>query len=135
MKKQILHLAIVCLSVIAVAAQDPLKVAPEAYKLEFENDYVKVQRVNYAPRVKIPEHDHTSFGAAYVYLNDAGPVVFRHIGLSYGAVTRPAIFFASSSRPKRTKTLTRCAANISAKMFRRARIFRSPNLKTGRSAS
>src|SRR5215510_3814491 len=91
MKKQILHLAIVCLSVIAVAAQDPLKVAPEAYKLEFENDYVKVQRVNYAPRVKIPEHDHTSFGAAYVYLNDAGPVVFRHIGLSYGAVTRPAV--------------------------------------------
>jgi tetratricopeptide (TPR) repeat protein len=72
-------------------AQDPVKVAPEAYKPEFENDYVKAQRVHYAPRVKIPEHDHTAFGAAYVYLNDAGPVIFKHVGLSYGAVTRPAV--------------------------------------------
>src|SRR5262245_25353911 len=85
-----LQLAIMCLSLNA-AAQDPVKIAPSAYKLEFENDYVKVQRVHYAPHVKIPEHDHTAFGAAYVYLNDAGPVIFRHIGLSYGAVTRPAV--------------------------------------------
>ena len=85
-----LQLAVICLSVNA-AAQDPVKIAPDAYKLEFENDYVKVQRVHYAPRVKIPEHDHTAFGAAYVYLNDAGPVIFKHIGLSYGAVTRPAV--------------------------------------------
>ncbi len=75
----------------AADAQDPVKVAPEAYKLEFENDYVKAQRVHYAPRVKIPEHDHTAFGAAYVYLNDAGPVIFKHVGLSYGAVIRPAV--------------------------------------------
>gem|GEM_PF-588189 len=72
-------------------AQDPVKVAPDAYKPEFENSYVKVQRVHYAPRVKIPEHDHTAFGAAYVYLNDAGPVAFKHVGLSYGAVTRQAV--------------------------------------------
>src|SRR5262249_17886356 len=91
MKHPILQLAILCLSAVAVAAQDPMKVAPDAYKLEFENDHVKVQRVHYAPRVKIPEHDHTAFGAAYVYLNDAGPVIFKHVGLSYGAVTRPAV--------------------------------------------
>src|SRR5262245_52388977 len=90
MKHLILQLAIICLSVSA-AAQDPVKVAPDAYKLEFENDYVKAQRVHYAPHVKIPEHDHTAFGAAYVYLNDAGPVIFKHVGLSYGAVTRPAV--------------------------------------------
>src|SRR4029453_12428732 len=24
-----------------------------------------------------------------VYLNDSGPVIFKHIGLSYGAITRP----------------------------------------------
>jgi Tfp pilus assembly protein PilF len=47
--------------------------------------------VHYAPHAKIPEHDHTAFGAAYVYLNDAGPVIFKHVGLSYGAVTRPAV--------------------------------------------
>jgi Tfp pilus assembly protein PilF len=90
MKYLTLHLAIVCLW-ISAPGQDPIKVAPDAYKLEFENEYVKAQRVHYAPRVKIPEHDHTAFGAAYVYLNDAGPVVFKHIGLSYGAVTRPAV--------------------------------------------
>src|SRR5262245_32570136 len=90
MKYLTLQLAMVCLYVSA-PGQDPLKVAPDAYKLEFENDYVKAQRVHYAPRVKIPEHDHTAFGAAYVYLNDAGPVIFKHIGLSYGAVTRPAV--------------------------------------------
>lgn len=72
-------------------AQDPLKIAPDAYKLVFENEYVKVVRVHYAPHSKIPEHDHTDFAAAYVYLNDAGPVVFKHVGLSYGAVTRPAV--------------------------------------------
>ncbi|MBS1791954.1 MAG: tetratricopeptide repeat protein [Acidobacteria bacterium] len=72
-------------------AQDPTKIAPDAYKTEFENEYVRVQRVHYAPHVKIPEHDHAIFGTAYVYLNDAGPVVYKHIGLAYGAVTRPAV--------------------------------------------
>jgi Tfp pilus assembly protein PilF len=91
MKYLILQFGIACLSVCAAAAQDPVKVAPEAYKLGFENDYVKVQRVHYAPHSKIPEHDHTAFATAYVYLNDAGPVIFKHIGLSYGAVTRPAV--------------------------------------------
>jgi tetratricopeptide (TPR) repeat protein len=85
------RLALFCLSASAAFAQDPVKVAPEAYKPVFENEYVKVQRVHYAPRVTIPEHDHTAYGAAYVYLNDAGPVIFKHIGLSYGAVTRPAV--------------------------------------------
>lgn len=70
-------------------AQDPLTVAPGAYKLEFENDWVRVMRVHYGPREKIPAHDHTRWGAAYVYLNDGGPVIFKHIGLDYGAITRP----------------------------------------------
>jgi hypothetical protein len=75
---------------IAAFAQDPLKVAPQAYKLEFENEWVKVMRVHYGPREKIPAHDHTERAAAYVYLNDGGPVIFKHIGLEYGPVTRPA---------------------------------------------
>ncbi len=83
-------LLIVILTVTAFA-QDPTKVAPEAYQLAFENEYVRVERVHYAPRVKIAEHDHTAYGTAYVYLNDAGPVKFGHIGLAYGTVTRPAV--------------------------------------------
>lgn len=90
MKFLILQLVILVLSANAFA-QDPTQIAPDAYKTEFENEYVRVQRVHYAPRVKIPEHDHAVYGTAYVYLNDAGPVVYKHIGLAYGAVTRPAV--------------------------------------------
>ena len=107
--------AIICLSILlvrAAVAQDPVKVAPEAYKLEFENEYVNVQRIHYAPRVKIPEHDHTNFGSAYVYLNDAGPVAFQHVGLSYGAVTRPAVQAGSFRLYKAVKE-THAVENLS----------------------
>lgn len=91
MKRLVFLLILLIQSIAFVSAQDPVKVAPEAYRTEFENEYVRVQKVHYAPRVKIPEHDHTFFATAYVYLNDAGPIVYRHIGLSYGAVTRPPV--------------------------------------------
>ena len=83
-------LVILCLSATTALAQDPLKALPQAYKLVFENDWVKVTRVHYAPHEKLPPHEHTQTASAYVYLNDSGPVVFNHIGLDYGAVTRPA---------------------------------------------
>ncbi len=60
-------------------AQDPLKVAPEAYKLQFENDSVRVIRVHYAPLVKLPTHDHPQRPAVFVYLNDGGAVKFQHV--------------------------------------------------------
>jgi hypothetical protein len=69
-------------------AQDPLVVAPQAYKLQFENDWVKVMRVHYAPHEKLPVHQHTETASAYVYLNDSGPVVFKHQETTYGPVTR-----------------------------------------------
>jgi hypothetical protein len=83
-------LATVLLLTAPALAQDPVKVAPQAYKLDFENDWVKVLRVHYAAKEKIPEHDHPATAAAFVYLNDSGPVIFKHVGLSYGAITRPA---------------------------------------------
>jgi hypothetical protein len=72
-------------------SKNPLKVAPESYKLDFENDWVRVMRVRYGPRAKIPEHYHTERPAAYVYLTDSGPVIFKHKDLPYGAITRPAV--------------------------------------------
>jgi hypothetical protein len=72
------------------SAQDPLKTLPGNYELLFENEWVKVTRVHYGPREKLPPHQHTETASAYVYLNDSGPVVFKHIDLPYGAVTRPA---------------------------------------------
>jgi len=82
--------AILCLLTTQAFAQDPTKSLPQNYKLQFENDWVKVTRVHYAPHEKLPAHRHTQTASAYVYLNDSGPVVFKHIGLEYGAVTRPA---------------------------------------------
>jgi hypothetical protein len=75
---------------ISAAAQDPIKSLPDNYKLQFENDWVKVTRVYYPPQAKIAAHAHTQMGSAYVYLNDSDPVIFKHIGAQYGAIKRPA---------------------------------------------
>jgi hypothetical protein len=77
------------LTVIAFP-QDPLKVAPQAYRLQFDNEWVKVTRVHYGPREKIPAHDHSRWPAAYVYLNNSGPIKFRHVGWDHPILTRPA---------------------------------------------
>ena len=39
----------VFLLAMAAMAQDPYKVAPKNYRLEFENDWVRVSRVKYEP--------------------------------------------------------------------------------------
>jgi hypothetical protein len=83
-------LVITGVTVPRAQAQDPLKLLPDNYKLQFENEWVRVTRVHYAPHSTLPVHAHTTAPSAYVYLNDAGPVIFKHIGLSYGAVGRPA---------------------------------------------
>jgi len=79
-------LAIACLAAAPVRAQDPLVVLPQAYKLVLENDWVRVIRVHYAPHERLAIHAHPELAVAYVYLNDGGPVIFRH---DYGALTRP----------------------------------------------
>jgi hypothetical protein len=72
-------------------SKDPLKVAPQAYKLEFENEWVRVMRVRYEAGEKLAEHYHTERPSAYVYLNDAGPVIFKHKDLPYGDIKRAAV--------------------------------------------
>jgi len=39
-------------------AQDPVKVDPKHYKVEFENDQVRVLRITYGPHEKSVMHDH-----------------------------------------------------------------------------
>jgi hypothetical protein len=80
----------VSISTPAAHAQDPMKVAPDSYRLDFENDLVKVVHVLYPPHTKLPAHDHPKGPTAYVYLTDSGPVLFTHIGLSYATIQRPA---------------------------------------------
>lgn len=72
-----------------VGAQDAVSTLPDSYRLQFENDWVRIVRVRYAPFAKLPGHTHTALASAYVYLNDGGPVIFKHVGKEYGAVTRP----------------------------------------------
>lgn len=85
---------------MAAGAQDPLVVSPDAYPLEFENAWVKVVRVVYGPTVVIAPHLHTERASAYVYLNDGGPILFKHEGLPYAGVTRPATKAGSSRTPR-----------------------------------
>ena len=48
---------------------DPFKVAPKNYKLEFENDQVRVYRGHMAPHQGVPMHEHT-LNRVSVFLTD-----------------------------------------------------------------
>jgi hypothetical protein len=54
MNKRTIFLPIFYILAITAFAPDPLKVAPQAYKFEFETEWVKVVRVHYGPYEKIP---------------------------------------------------------------------------------
>jgi hypothetical protein len=84
-------LSIAAIACATVVAQDAITVLPDNYKLQFENEWVKVTRVYYPAHSKLPAHTHTALACAYVYLNDSGQVVFKHIGAEYGSVTRQPV--------------------------------------------
>src|SRR6185436_4292561 len=72
----------------AKAGQDPITTLPDAYKLELENDYVKIVRVHYDAGAKLPDHTHPGGTTVYVYLNESEGVVFKHSSGGSRAVTR-----------------------------------------------
>lgn len=49
--------------------QDPVKVDPKHYKVEVENDRVRVLRIKYGAREKSPMHHHPD--GVLVYLSDS----------------------------------------------------------------
>ena len=61
-------LALVSIAAGRALAQDPVEVDPDHYKVEFENDQVRVLRITYGPNEKSVMHDHPE-GVA-VYLSD-----------------------------------------------------------------
>ncbi len=61
--------AFVCLGVGAAWGQDPTKVEPKHYHLDFENDKVQVVSVHYGPHEKSALHDHP--GGVVVILTEA----------------------------------------------------------------
>jgi hypothetical protein len=79
---------------VGVSAQEGALTLPRNYRVQFENAWVKVTAVRYGPNEKLPGHAHTPNPSAYVYLNDGGPVVFRHVGgpAATRAATRAGAF-------------------------------------------
>jgi quercetin dioxygenase-like cupin family protein len=59
--------------VVPAMAQDPTKVDAKHYKVEFENDQVRVLRITYGPKEKSVMHEHP--GSVAVFLTD-GKVKF-----------------------------------------------------------
>lgn len=64
-----LAIAVVFLAVGSAWAQDPIKVEPRHYKLDFENERVQVVSVHYGPHEKSVLHEHP--GGVVVSLTDA----------------------------------------------------------------
>jgi len=64
--------------VASLSAQDPERLLPDNYQLQFENDYVKVVHVHIPAGAKLALHSHPAAFLTYVYLNDADPIVFTH---------------------------------------------------------
>ncbi|MGE5797699.1 MAG: cytoplasmic protein [Ignavibacteria bacterium] len=71
--KQLFLKMIVLLTVILLSeycfAQDAVKVDPKHYKVEFENDQVRVLRITYAPGEKGVMHSHPE--GVVIFLSDA----------------------------------------------------------------
>ena len=81
--RAVMNPLIVALAIVVtlpVFAQDAITTLPQNYRLQFENEWVRVTRVHYPSHAKLGPHGHTTFASAYVYLNDGGPVIFRHVG-------------------------------------------------------
>src|SRR5947209_15949764 len=74
---------------VPVIAQNPFEVAREHYKIELENEWVRIARVSYGPHETAPFHDHPAVAAIYIYTMDGGPLLFTHDEI--GQIRRPAV--------------------------------------------
>jgi hypothetical protein len=55
-----------CVLALTAFAQDPLKVDPQHYKVESENDQVRVLRIHYGPHEKSVMHGHPDSVAVFL---------------------------------------------------------------------
>ena len=85
MSRLALVTGLVCLVAASVRAQDdPVKVDPKHYKVEFENAQVRVLHVQYGPHEKSVMHRHPAAVAVFLNAQDArftlpgGKTVERH---------------------------------------------------------
>lgn len=83
MKRLAFAAALVCLTAWLAAAQDPVKVSPEHYKVEIDNPYVRVLRATRGPYEKAPMHEHPDYIAVYL------KPMHQKITLANGTVQEP----------------------------------------------
>ena len=75
MARVFLLAASLCLAASLAQAQDPVRVDPKHYKVEFENARVRVLRITYGPHEKSVMHDHP--GGVAIFLTD------HHVKFTY----------------------------------------------------
>jgi quercetin dioxygenase-like cupin family protein len=72
-RTQTLITSILVMAVVMIArfsfAADPLEVAPDMYKLKFENEKVRVMEVTFQPGQTIAEHSHPDH---FVFVEEGG---------------------------------------------------------------
>lgn len=54
------------LAATTLAAQDPVKVSPQDYKIEIENSWVRVLRMKQGPHERVPMHEHPASVVVYL---------------------------------------------------------------------
>jgi quercetin dioxygenase-like cupin family protein len=59
-------LSLVGMAALPLLAQDPVKVSPEHYKVQIDNEYVRVVRATRGPGEKAPMHEHPDYVAVYL---------------------------------------------------------------------
>jgi hypothetical protein len=91
MSRLVLTACLAATAILPISAQDPTKTLPDSYKVQLENEYVRVVRVHYDAGAKLPEHTHPPGTTVYVYLNDSEGVTFSHSGNINRTVTRPPV--------------------------------------------
>src|SRR5262245_11728098 len=72
------------------AQQDGLVAFPNVYRVQFENDWVRLIRVNVPGNANLAAHSHPPGYMIHLYFNDAESIVFEHDGSPF-TVTRPPV--------------------------------------------
>ncbi len=69
MRRLLVMVVLLGLTATMALAQDPVKVDPKHYKVEFDNAQVRILRITIGPHEKTPMHEHPA--SAAVWLTDA----------------------------------------------------------------
>jgi hypothetical protein len=107
---------------------DAVVASPEQYKLEFENEFVRVIRVTYGPHAKMVLHQHPAPGGIVVTLTDQDALITAPDGRSREVHYKAGQFRWGVSTPgaDRSSQSAHQEENLSDKPFEMIRIEPKP---------